>query len=39
MKIAALPGDGIGKEVIPVAVEVLRSVMPSAEIIPGRRRV
>ena len=34
MKIAALPGDGIGKEVIPVAVEVLRSVMPSAEIIP-----
>ncbi len=34
MKIAALPGDGIGKEVVPVAVEVLRSVMPSAEIIP-----
>ena len=34
MKIAVLPGDGIGKEVVPVAVEVIRSVMPAAEIIP-----
>jgi methanogen homoisocitrate dehydrogenase len=34
MRIAALPGDGIGKEVVPVAVEVIRSVIPSAEIIP-----
>jgi methanogen homoisocitrate dehydrogenase len=31
MKIAVLPGDGIGKEVVPVAEEVLRAVMPEAE--------
>lgn len=34
MKIAVLPGDGIGKEVVPVAVDVLKSVMPEAEYIP-----
>jgi methanogen homoisocitrate dehydrogenase len=31
MKIAVLPGDGIGKEVVPVAVDVLKAVMPEAE--------
>lgn len=33
MKIAVLPGDGIGKEVVPVAVDVLKAVMPDAEYI------
>ncbi len=31
MRIAVMPGDGIGKEVVPVAVDVLMSVMPDAE--------
>jgi methanogen homoisocitrate dehydrogenase len=31
MKIAVLPGDGIGKEVVPVAVDVLKAAMPGAE--------
>ncbi|HTY91906.1 MAG TPA: isocitrate/isopropylmalate dehydrogenase family protein [Methanocella sp.] len=31
MRIAVLPGDGIGKEVVPVAVDVLQAVMPEAE--------
>jgi methanogen homoisocitrate dehydrogenase len=31
MKIAVLPGDGIGKEVVPVAVDALKAVMPDAE--------
>jgi methanogen homoisocitrate dehydrogenase len=31
LKIAVLPGDGIGKEVIPVAHEVLKTVLPGAE--------
>jgi methanogen homoisocitrate dehydrogenase len=31
MKIAVLPGDGIGKEVVPVAVDVLKAAMPEAE--------
>jgi methanogen homoisocitrate dehydrogenase len=34
MKVAVLPGDGIGKEVVPVAAEVLRSAVPSLELIP-----
>lgn len=34
MKVAVLPGDGIGKEVVPVAAEVLRSVIPSLELVP-----
>lgn len=31
MKIAILPGDGIGKEVVPVAVDVLETMLPEAE--------
>jgi methanogen homoisocitrate dehydrogenase len=31
MKIAVLPGDGIGKEVVPVAVDVLLAMLPEAE--------
>lgn len=31
MKIAVLPGDGIGREVVPVAVDVLKAVVPGAE--------
>ncbi|BAI62035.1 putative threo-isocitrate dehydrogenase [NAD] [Methanocella paludicola SANAE] len=31
MKIAVLPGDGIGKEVVPIAVDVLRTMLPEAE--------
>lgn len=31
MKIAVLPGDGIGKEVVPIAVDVMKTVMPRAE--------
>jgi methanogen homoisocitrate dehydrogenase len=34
MKIAVLPGDGIGKEVVPVAADILKAVMPEAEYIP-----
>jgi len=34
MKIAVLPGDGIGKEVVPVALDILKAVMPEAEYIP-----
>jgi len=34
MKIAVLPGDGIGKEVIPVARDVLAMALPSAEFVP-----
>jgi methanogen homoisocitrate dehydrogenase len=34
MKIAVLPGDGIGKEVVPVAVGVLKAVLPGAEYVP-----
>jgi len=34
MKIAVLPGDGIGKEVVPVAVDVLKAVLPDAEYVP-----
>jgi methanogen homoisocitrate dehydrogenase len=33
MKIAVLPGDGIGKEVVPVAVDVLKAALPGAEYI------
>ena len=31
MKVAVLPGDGIGKEVVPVAADALKAVMPDAE--------
>ncbi|CAJ37687.1 isocitrate/isopropylmalate dehydrogenase family protein [Methanocella arvoryzae] len=31
MKIAVLPGDGIGREVVPVAHEVLKVALPDAE--------
>ncbi len=31
MKIAVLPGDGVGKEVVPVAREVLKIALPGAE--------
>jgi|AGTN01.1.fsa_nt_gi Isocitrate/isopropylmalate dehydrogenase len=34
MKIAVLPGDGIGKEVVPVAESVLKLALPSAEFVP-----
>lgn len=34
MKIAVLPGDGIGKEVVPVAFEVLKVVLPGVEYVP-----
>jgi methanogen homoisocitrate dehydrogenase len=34
MKIAVLPGDGIGKEVVPVAQDVLKAVLPEAEYVP-----
>lgn len=34
MRVAVLPGDGIGKEVVPVAVDVLKAVMPEAEYVP-----
>ncbi|MCD1295689.1 isocitrate dehydrogenase [Methanocella sp. CWC-04] len=33
MKIAILPGDGIGKEVIPVAFDMLRLILPGAELV------
>jgi homoisocitrate dehydrogenase len=33
LKLAVIPGDGIGREVIPVAVEVLRAVLPGLETI------
>jgi methanogen homoisocitrate dehydrogenase len=33
MKIAILPGDGIGKEVTPVAHEVLKKLLPDAEFV------
>ncbi|MFK7800901.1 MAG: isocitrate/isopropylmalate dehydrogenase family protein [Anaerolineae bacterium] len=31
MKLCVIPGDGIGKEVIPAAVQVLQSVLPELE--------
>jgi methanogen homoisocitrate dehydrogenase len=34
MKIAVLPGDGVGKEVVPVAEAVLKLALPSAEFVP-----
>jgi len=34
VKVAVLPGDGIGKEVVPVAHEVLKSALPGAEFVP-----
>lgn len=32
-KLCVMPGDGIGKEVIPVAVDVLHAVLPELEIV------
>ncbi|HEU17577.1 MAG TPA: NAD-dependent isocitrate dehydrogenase, partial [Methanolinea sp.] len=34
MKIAVVEGDGIGKEVIPVAVEILALLHPGFEFFP-----
>lgn len=34
MRVAVIPGDGIGKEVIPVAADVLRVALPDTEMIP-----
>lgn len=34
MKIAVVPGDGIGKEVVPVAHDVLKAALPGAEYVP-----
>ena len=33
MKLCVMPGDGIGKEVIPAAVQVLQTVLPALEIV------
>lgn len=33
MKLCVMPGDGIGQEVIPAAVQVLQAVMPNLEIV------
>ncbi len=33
MKLVVIPGDGIGKEVVPAAVRVLRAVLPDLEVI------
>ncbi|OPY28372.1 MAG: Homoisocitrate dehydrogenase [Methanocella sp. PtaU1.Bin125] len=33
MKIAVLPGDGVGKEVVPVARDVLKMTLPDAEFV------
>ncbi|MEN6409753.1 MAG: isocitrate/isopropylmalate family dehydrogenase, partial [Anaerolineaceae bacterium] len=34
-KICVIPGDGIGREVIPAAVQVLRAVIPDLETLPA----
>ncbi len=34
-KLCVIEGDGIGKEVIPAAVQILREVIPDLETIPG----
>ena len=31
--LCVIPGDGVGQEVIPVAVGVLRAVMPDLEVV------
>ncbi len=33
MKLCVIPGDGVGREVIPAAVEVLQHVMPDLQLI------
>ncbi len=33
MKLVVIPGDGIGREVVPAAVRVLRAVLPALEIV------
>lgn len=35
MKVCVIEGDGIGREVVPVAVRVLRQVLPELEVIPA----
>ena len=34
-QLCVMPGDGIGKEVIPAAVDVLQAVVPDLETIPA----
>ncbi|MBS1251168.1 MAG: Homoisocitrate dehydrogenase [Anaerolineales bacterium] len=34
-KLCVMEGDGIGREVIPAAVQVLRAVMPDLEVVPA----
>ena len=34
-RLCVIPGDGIGQEVIPAAVEVLRAVLPGLAITPA----
>ncbi|MCZ7574567.1 MAG: isocitrate/isopropylmalate dehydrogenase family protein [Ardenticatenaceae bacterium] len=34
-QVVVIPGDGIGREVIPAAVEVLRTVLPDLEVVPA----
>jgi homoisocitrate dehydrogenase len=34
-KLCVLPGDGIGQEVVPAAVEVLQAVIPDLEVFPA----
>lgn len=35
-KLCVMPGDGIGQEVVPAAVEVLKAVLPDLEIMPAQ---
>ena len=32
-QLVVIPGDGIGKEVIPVAVEILKAVVPKLQVV------
>ena len=36
LKLCVIPGDGIGKEVIPAAVQVLQAVLPDLEIVEAK---
>lgn len=35
-RLCVIEGDGIGREVVPAAVEVLRQLLPEVEIHPAR---
>jgi homoisocitrate dehydrogenase len=35
MKLCVIPGDGVGREVVPCAVDVLRRVLPDLETVPA----